>query len=103
MTQRTLASFKVILRKSFFKNELFKMSILHDQIDFRCVEDKRHSFSVPLKAITHVLICKTSNREIEIDTIEEVIFGNFKSNKSVDRAFRLLESLLKERVSCIEV
>ncbi|WP_448522556.1 hypothetical protein [Pseudothermotoga sp.] len=103
MTQRTLASFSVILRKGFFKNEPFKMSILQDRIDFRCVEDKSHSFSVPFKTVNHISIYKTSNREIEIDTIEEVIFGNFKSNKSVHRAFRLLESLLKERVSCIEV
>jgi len=93
----------MILRKSFFKNELFKMSILHDRIDFRCVEDKRHSFSVPFKAITHVLIYKTSNHEIEIDTVEEVIFGNFKSNKSVNRAFELFESLLKGKVSYLEV
>ncbi len=93
----------MILRKSFFKNELFKMSILHDRIDFRCVEDKRHSFSVPFKAITHVLIYKTSNHEIEIDTVEEVIFGNFKSNKSVNRAFELFESLMKGKVSYLEV
>lgn len=79
------------------------MSILHDRIDFRCVEDKRHSFSVPFKAITHVLIYKTSNHEIEIDTVEEVIFGNFKSNKSVNRAFELFESLLKGKVSYLEV
>ena len=103
MTRRTLASFNMILRKSFFKNELFKMSILHDRIDFRCVEDKRHSFSVPFKAITHVLIYKTSNHEIEIDTVEEVIFGNFKSNKSVNRAFELFESLMKGKVSYLEV
>lgn len=95
--------FNVVLRKSFFKNELFKMSILHDRIDFQCVEDKRHSFSVLFNKINRVLIYKTSNHEIEIDTVEEVIFGNFKSNKSVNRAFELFESLLKERVSCIEV
>jgi hypothetical protein len=95
--------FNVVLRKGFFKNELFKMRILQDQIQFQCVEDKRHSFSVPFKAITHVLIYKTSNREIEIDTVEEVIFGNFKSNKSVNRAFELFESLLKGKVSYLEV
>jgi hypothetical protein len=95
--------FNVVLRKGFFKNELFKMRILQDQIEFRCVEDKRHSFSVLFNKINRVLIYKTSNHEIEIDTVEEVIFGNFKSNKSVNRAFELFESLLKERVSCIEV
>jgi hypothetical protein len=95
--------FNVVLRKGFFKNELFKMRILQDQIQFQCVEDKRHSFSVPFKAITHVLIYKTSNHEIEIDTVEEVIFGNFKSNKSVNRAFELFESLLKGKVSYLEV
>jgi hypothetical protein len=95
--------FNVVLRKGFFKNELFKMRILQDQIQFQCVEDKRHSFSVPFKAITHVLIYKTSNHEIEIDTVEEVIFGNFKSNKSVNRAFELFESLMKGKVSYLEV
>jgi len=95
--------FNLVLRKGFFKNELFKMRILQDQIQFQCVEDKRHSFSVPFKAITHVLIYKTSNHEIEIDTVEEVIFGNFKSNKSVNRAFELFESLMKGKVSYLEV
>ena len=95
--------FNVVLRKGFFKNELFKMRILQDQIQFQCVEDKRHSFSVPFNKINRVLIYKASNHEIEIDTVEEVIFGNFKSNKSVNRAFELFESLLKEKVSYLEV
>jgi hypothetical protein len=95
--------FNVVLRKGFFKNELFKMRILQDQIQFQCVEDKRHSFSVPFNKINRVLIYKASNREIEIDTVEEVIFGNFKSNKSVNRAFELFESLMKGKVSYLEV
>jgi hypothetical protein len=89
--------------EGFLQKRALQDVYLADRIDFRCVEDKRHSFSVPFKAITHVLIYKTSNHEIEIDTVEEVIFGNFKSNKSVNRAFELFESLLKGKVSYLEV
>lgn len=95
-------SFNVILRRDFFKNELFKMYILKNLIRFECVENSLHSFTIDLNSITHIWIL-ASKHEIDIITTEEAIFGNFRSNRTMNKALGLLKELLGEKVSFASV
>jgi len=99
MPRKEEPSFYVILRKSFFKNELFRMRLSSGEIIFNCLQGEKESFSVPFSKISRIVVYEGPAREIEICTKDEVIFGNFKSTVTLNRAIKIFESFFGGKFS----
>lgn len=99
MARKEAPSFYVLLRKSFFKNELFRMRLSSDGIVFKCLQDQKESFRVPFGKIVRIVIYEGPTREIEIQTKDEVIFGNFKSTVTLNRAVKILNVFFGKKFS----
>ncbi|MEN3008371.1 hypothetical protein [Pseudothermotoga sp.] len=99
MAGKKIPSFNISLRKGFFKNELFKMCLSNDDIIFKCLQDKSKNFTTPLEKVTKIAIYEGKSREIEIRTKNEVIFGNFNSTRTLNRAINIFGSFFGEKFS----
>lgn len=99
MAKKEEPTFYVLLRKSFFRNELFNMRLSNGEIVFKCLQDEKKNFTVPFSKIVRILVYENPAREIEIRTKDEVIFGNFKSTKALNRAIEVFGTLFGKKFS----
>ncbi|MGJ8454246.1 hypothetical protein ACSFC1_02955 [Pseudothermotoga sp. U03pept] len=86
-------SFRVSLRLSFFKNQLYQVNIKSSEIQFKCLEQEDQSFSIPLDQIRSVSVYGNPPREVEICTNNRVIFGNFRTTGIAHRAIEILRQV----------
>jgi len=90
-------SFRVSLRLSFFKNQLYQVNIKNGEIQFKCLEQEDQSFSVPLDQIRNVSVYGKPPREVEIRTNNRVIFGNFRTTRTAHKAIEILRQVFGDK------
>lgn len=94
-------SFNIMLKVSFFKNELHRISFKEKSVVFTNLEQKSKSFSVELDDIDGVYVYGNPIREIEIRTKNSIIIGNFKSTRTSNHALSILKNVFKEKLAHI--
>lgn len=101
MTQKS-KSFNVLLKTSFFKNELYSISCDAEKILFKGAEEGNKDFAVSLNDIDSVYIYGNPPREIEIRMKDKVIIGSFESTKTYHQATSILKKTLREKLFQID-
>lgn len=90
-------SFNVLLKISFFKNELYRVFCDDRKLTFKCLERVNKDFTIHLDEINSVCMYGDPAREIEIKTKDRVIIGNFRSTRTSNRVTFILKDIFKER------
>ncbi len=101
MTQKS-KSFNLLLRTSFFKNELYSISCDAEKILFKGTEEGNEGFALSLNNIDSVYIYGNPPKEIEIRMKDKVIIGSFKSTKTSSQATSILKKILREKLFQID-
>lgn len=96
MTNR-FESFNVLLKTSFFRNDLYNVSCDTEKIFFKCLRHRSEDFAISLKDVDTLYIYGSPLREIEIRMRNKVIIGNFKSARAYRKAASILKEVFKER------
>ncbi|MGB9820537.1 MAG: hypothetical protein ACPLVG_04200 [Pseudothermotoga sp.] len=97
MIQRSRC-FNILLKMSFFKNELYKVSFDENKMIFKCLEQSNKDFALPLDDIRSISLYGNPARELEIRTNSQVIIGNFKSTKTSNHAVSMLKEIFQEKL-----
>lgn len=91
-------NFNVLLKISFFKNELYRIFCDGQKMFFKCLEGSDRNFTLSLSEINGIYIYGDPAREIEIRTKNRVIIGIFRSTKTSNRAVNILREALGEKL-----